>query len=127
MDVYFCNYRNCNDGSTCLCSTCHMANKGILPLFTSGIDVGESLCLATCAQPAIDVFLFLDVFLDFFFWILGVLRIHGDAAFWGGIYVTIDYNTMHVDAVLNDDAAIQPPILAPSHGGQKGAEGSIGG
>jgi hypothetical protein len=50
------------------------------------------------------------------------------AAFWWGyICVIIDYNTMHVDAVLNYGAAIQPPILAPSHGGQKGAEGSIGG
>jgi len=61
MDVHFRDHRHYNDGCACLCGPSDMANQGFLPLFAAGIDACKSLCVASCAQSAIDVFLVLDL------------------------------------------------------------------
>lgn len=71
-----------------------MANQGIFPLSSFGIDVGKSFCFAACAQPAIDVFLFLD----FGIFVYKGMELHGlRCCISGYISVILDYNTMHVD------------------------------
>ena len=63
MDVHSCHYGDCIDGSSCVCGTCHVANTGILCLFTAGIDVSESFYYATGSESSIDVFYFLFLLL----------------------------------------------------------------
>ena len=63
MDVHSCGYGDYTDGSPCVCGACHMANKGILCLFTTGIDVSESLYYATGSESSVDVFCLLFVLL----------------------------------------------------------------
>ena len=61
MDVHICDYRDCDDDCTCVCSASHLANSGILPLFASRFDVGKSFCFASCVESAVDVVLFLGL------------------------------------------------------------------